>query len=430
MAMRIWVLLSTMFVSGALVDAQSGLTLADLEQRALRLNPTLVQADAQLTAAEHRAAQAGRWPNPSIGYTAEEVSNSPTIRGGEHGLFIEQVFPMSGKLGADRDVFLQEVEGADAARDMQRMRVINAVRGLYHDALVAARRVELRGSLSSLTDEAVMVSRRLANVGAADQTDLLASEIEAEQTLLSLEEARQEETRVWQTLAQVVGDPTLRAQPLAGDADAPLPRLDHDRLLEMLLRDSPELRAAQVGAERARAMVARERREPHPDLVVRLGPRYNRELLDPGPRPVGWEFFADVGVTVPLWNRNRDGAAAAEADLGRATAEVTRVELELRSRLAEAFQRYATGMRRVQTYRDEILPRAAEAHRLFLSRYQEMAAAYPQVLVAQRTLFQIMEEYLAALATSWRAAVLLEGSLLDGALDPPRDPAALASPAG
>lgn len=193
--------------------------------------------------------------------------------------------------------------------------------------------------------------------------------------------------------------------------------------MSTLIRESPQLRLARAGVERAQAALTRARREPNPDLVVRAGPRYNRELFDPGPRPVGWEFFADVGVSVPLWNRNRDGIAAAEADVARATAEVTRLELSLQSRLAEVYQRYDTAATRVRVYRDEVVPRAAESHGLFLSRYQEMAAAYPQVLIAQRTLFQVTEEYLEALASGWRAAILLQGMLLEGALEAPFDPA-------
>ena len=38
------------------------------------------------------------------------------------------------------------------------------------------------------------------------------------------------------------------------------------------------------------------------------------------------------------------------------------------------------------------------------------------------TLFQVSEQYLEALATSWRAAVLIEGQLLDGGLEPPSIP--------
>ena len=404
----------------AMAHAQTSLlTLAELERRALAANPTIAQAAAQVTATEARMAQAGRWANPSIGYTAEEVSNSVTIRGGEHGFFVEQVFPISGKLGATQAIFARVADQAVAIREAQRLRVINTVRTLYYEALIAARRVAVRNDLAALSDEAVDVSRRLANVGAADRTDLLASEIEAEQARLAVDDARNAERRIWQHLVQVIGDPMLGPQPLAGDPDENLPTLNADLALATLLRESPELAAAEAGVERARAELVRSRKEQNPDLVVRAGPRYNRELLDPGPKPVGWEFFADVGVSVPLWNRNEAGIAAAEAELGRATAELTRVELVLRSRLAEVFEQYATATARVRAYREDIVPRAVESHRLFLGRYQDMAAAYPQVLVAQRTRFQVTEEYLEALATSWRAAVLIEGRLLDAGLATP-----------
>ena len=224
--------------------------------------------------------------------------------------------------------------------------------------MIAARRVAVRNDLAALSDEAVDVSRRLANVGAADRTDLLASEIEAEQARLAVDDARNAERRIWQHLVQVIGDPMLGPQPLAGDPDENLPTLNADLALATLLRESPELAAAEAGVERARAELVRSRKEQNPDLVVRAGPRYNRELLDPGPKPVGWEFFADVGVSVPLWNRNEAGIAAAEAELGRATAELTRVELVLRSRLAEVFEQYATATARVRAYREDIVPRA------------------------------------------------------------------------
>ena len=411
-------LLAGWLASGAPGFAQPALTLAGLEQLALERNPTLAQARFAVEAARGRALQAGLLPNPSIGYTAEEVSNSPTIRGGEHGFFVEQVIPLGGKLAASRAVFDREADEAATRQEGQRLRVLNAVRSLYYEALVAARRLEVGEGLAALSSEAVKVSHQLVNVGAADLTDLLAAQVEAQQADVALVAARNDERRIWQRLAHMVGDPTLSVQPLAGDPDTGPPVLDYDMSLATLLRESPQLKAAADRVERARAALVRARKEPIPDLFVRGGPRYNRELLDPGPAPVGWEFFADVGVRVPLWDRNQGAIAAAEADLARAKAEVTRVELALRSRLAELFERYSTAASRAASYRDAIVPNAEEAHRLVLARFEEVAAAYPQVLIAQRTLFQVTEEYLEALAEGWRAAVLIEGRLLEGGLEP------------
>ena len=84
---------------------------------------------------------------------------------------------------------------------------------------------------------------------------------------------------------------------------------------------------------------------------------------------------------------------------------MTRLELTLQSRAVSQFAHYLTAVRASEAYRSEILPRAEEAYRLYLSRYREMAAAYPQVLVAQRTLFEMSTEYLENLNDAWHAAL-------------------------
>ena len=399
--------------------ARSFLTLDDLERMALANNPTVAQATARVVAADARAAQAGRWPNPTIGYTAEEVSGSPTIRWGEHGIFLEQVFPISGRLGADRTLREREADEARAVREGQRLRVLTTVRLLYRSALIAARRVSVREELAAHGQDLVAATRQLANIGVADRIDVLVAEADAVQASVAVDDARHAERQTWRQLAQAVGDPALAPASLAGDPDTVPPPADYDTALARLLRDSPELHAAGAGVARAAAALVRARKETTPDLVVRAGPRYNRELFDPGPAPVGWEGFADVGVTVPLWNRNRDGVAAAEADLSHARAEVARVELDLRRRFAEVFRYYAAAAEEVRAYRDEIAPRTEEAHRLLGDRYRELAAEYTDVLAAQRRMLDIRERYLDALGRSWRAALLIDGLLLDGGFDPP-----------
>ena len=398
------------------------LTLAELEQMALTNNPTLVQAQALVDAADGKARQAGLFPNPTIGYTGNEISRGPIIRGGEHGFFIEQTIPLGGKLKLSRSVFKREAAQAEAILEGQRLRVLNTVGALYYQTLAAARRVEMREQLTALSAEAVTVSRQLFNVGAADRPDLLEGEIEAQQADLALVSARNSQARIWRRLGLVVGDLRLVPQPLDGNIDAVLPMLDRQRALETLVRESPELKAAKAAVERAELALQRARKEPIPDLTMRVGPRYNRKLLEPGPRPVGWEAFADVGVTIPVFNRNQGNVAAAAAELARTRAEVVRLELTLRSRLAEVFEQYSTALQRVQAYRTQIVPRAEEAHKLFLARFRETAAAYPQVLIAQRTLVQVTEAYLDALEAGWGAVVQIQGLLLMGGLDAPAMP--------
>lgn len=395
------------------------LALADLERMALENNPTLSQASAEIEAAKGRAKQAGSLPNPTVGYSADEVSRGPVIRGGEHGIFAEQTIPLGGKLGLSRRVFEREATQAEALRDVQRQKILNDVRGLYYSALAAERRVQIRQSLVDLAAEAVGVSRQLYNTGAADQTDVLGSEIEARETQLALESARNDRFRIWRRLAAFVGDPSLAPRPLAGSIDAPIPELQREVLLQQVLGDSPEVKAARAAVQRAEAALTRARREPAPDLVLRGGPRYNRERLELNGQPVGWEAAFDIGLTIPVFNRNQGAVAESRAELDRARKDVTRLELSLQSRLADAFDEYLTNLRRAEAYKVDIVPRAEQSYRLYLARYREMAAAYPQVLVAQRTLFQVSEQYVTSAEMAWMASLRLQGLLVDGGLDAP-----------
>lgn len=394
-------------------------TLQQLEQLALANNPTLRQAQAAVDAARGRARQAGALPNPIIGYTGEEIAPGEIIQRGAHGFFVDQTIPLGGKLRRNRTVFEREVEQAQAVHEQQRLRILSSVRTLFYDVLTTERRVAVLDRLAQLAAEAAGVSRQLYNVGAADQPDVLESNIEARRVQLQLTEARNELTANRWQLASVAGDRGLVTRPLAGSIEGALPELERDATVRRLLEQSPELRAAAAATERARAVVTSARRQSFPDLFLRGGLQYNRERLEAGTAAVGWQGLAEVGVSVPLFNRNTGLVAAARADETRADAERRRLEFALESRAAVAFSEYLTALRASEAYRGEILPQAEEAYRLYLSRYREGAAAYPQVLIAQRTLFDMTAEYFERLEEAWQSGLRLQGFLVGEGLEAP-----------
>ena len=413
--------------------ADAPLTLAELEKIALENNPTLAQAAAQVDAARGRAKQAGLLPKPVLGYSAEEWAFKGGTGRGKQGVFLEQAIPLGGKLSGSRLVFQKEGIEAEATVEGQRLRVLNSVRSLYFEAVIAARRVHVRERLAQLTDEAVKVSEQLYNTGAADRPDVLESEIEARETRLALDASRNQQYHTWLSLATMIGQPDLKLRPLADEANTSPPELDRETAIAALMRDSPQLRRARAQVERAAAIVTRADRESFPDLFLRVGADYDRELLETGAdagQRVGWEASAQAGISIPLFNRNQGDRAAARAELDRAKAEVQRIELALRSRLSGVFEAYLTALRMSDEYGKEILPRAEQAYRLYLDKFQQMGAAYPQVLIAQRTLFQTSERYLSALEEANVAAVQIQGMLLVDGLDAPPAPGEMTTGVG
>jgi cobalt-zinc-cadmium efflux system outer membrane protein len=162
------------------------------------------------------------------------------------------------------------------------------------------------------------------------------------------------------------------------------------------------------------------RREPIPDLQIRAGVEQNYEPIhEAGPRSVGVQAFASAGVSIPIFNRNQGNVAAARAGVEQAEAEVSRVRLSVNKSAQSLIQMYLTDRMEAQRYKDEMIPRATRAYRLYLEKYRNMASAYPQVIVSQRTLFQLQVAYVNVLKDLWSRVIALQNFTLSGGLEMP-----------
>ncbi|MGH9966793.1 MAG: TolC family protein [Pyrinomonadaceae bacterium] len=399
------------------------LRLEDLEKMGFEKNPTLAQAESSIRVSQGRRRQAGLFPNPTAGYFLEEFVFRSPGETAEHGAFVEQTIPLGGKLGKAKRIFARETDQAEALAEAQRQRVLNSVRMLYYEALGTQRLVDLRVQLGNLVREAGEITKELYNIGQADRPDYLEIEIEIERAEIDLLRARNDRERVWRALGAMIGDSGLRPARLAGSLEEGVATFDQEELFGALLRGSPEIKAAQAGVERARAVLARARAERIPDLFVSGGLGYNYERFEPFVPSIanqrkGMEGRLQVGVTVPIFNRNQGGIAAAEAELAIAEKELERLQLSLRDRFASSFREYRNASQVAEKYRTQVIPKARAGYEMYLSNFKNMAAAYPQVLIAQRTLFQVEVEYARALIQLRQSLVGLRGFLLEGGLDP------------
>jgi outer membrane protein, heavy metal efflux system len=406
---------------------QKTITLEELQQMALQNNPTFAQAAANIQAAEGRKKQSGLYPNPTIGYQGEQIRGG-AFHAGEQGFFVQQDIVLGGKLGLNRKIFDQELKQAETEAEEQKLRVVTNVRMSYTQALAAQQTLELRQNLSKLADDAVETSHQLANVGQADAPDVLESEVEAQQAQLAVTMAERNQQRVWKALAAVVGNPRLPLMTLEGKLEDN-PPVNADELVEKIVNESPAVKIAELGVKRAEAALAREKREPIPNLQLRGGMQQNGELLsEPRGRAVGLQSFATVGVTIPIFNRNQGNIATAKAEVERAKREVERVKLLLRGRAANVVQTYTFSQTAVDRYKSQMIPRAQKAYEMYSKKYQNMAAAYPQVLIAQRTLMQLEVAYVTALESLAASSLSLQSYLLTDGLEAPSQPGGMDKP--
>jgi cobalt-zinc-cadmium efflux system outer membrane protein len=391
--------------------------LSQFEQLAIEANPTLQQAKAQVSVSAAQARQAGLLPNPSVGYEGAEIRGG-SFDGGEQGAFIEQTFVLGGKLGLRRNVYQQQEREDELGVTEQRYRILSAVDQSFYSALAAQELVHVRHRLLDLATDAAQTAHQLANIGQADAPDVLQAEVEAEQARVDYINAQRNYLEAFRTLAILCGKPELPVAPLEGDLEHP-PILDPDRTLHQIVQNSPSMKRAQQAVIRAAAAVKSAEREKIPDLQIQAGLQQNREPLNGSSgKPVGLQGFAVAAITLPIFNRNQGNIAAARAERTQAQAEVTRTQLALRKTAEPLIQDYLAHLEEVNRYKTDIIPRATRAYQLYLEKYHQMSAAYPQVIISQRTLFQFEMSYILALQQVWQDAVQLQNYALSGGLDP------------
>ena len=402
-----------------------GMRLEDLEQMALANNPTMAQVQANVRVAAGLARQASLYPNPTVGYYGDEIRGGYN-RGGKQGGFISQTIVLGGKLHAARRVAELQANEVETSGEVQRLRIVTNVRVLFYQVLAAQRLVEVRQNLAKLARDATQTSYQLGNVGQADRPDVLQAEVEEQQAKVNLRIAQQDLQASWRILGAVVGKPGLATPRLEGDLDA-IPDLNYQEWIATTLRESPEVKLAQQASERAEASLAQARKVPIPDLqITGILVQNNTPLLEVNPsRATGVQGGAQIGVQLPIFNRNQGNVQAAQGEIESAKQELERVKLQIGRDLAMTFRDYDSARATVQQYKTEMLPRAEQAYKLYQANYQNMAAAYPQVLISQRTLFQLEADYIRALENAWQSSLQIRGfGLMDG-LSTPMNPSGM-----
>jgi outer membrane protein, heavy metal efflux system len=403
------------------------ITLDQVQKLAHDNNPTLRQAEAEIRAANARRLQAGLYPNPTVGYTGDEIRGG-SVGGGKQGFFVQQTIVSGGKLKLSRDVIGHEARLASIEAEEQRIRVDTAVKMAFHRVLAAQEMLDARRDLYNIAQDRTETERRLFNTGQADETEVLDSEVDTQRMRIA---ARMQENTLreeWRSLCAVVGQPEMPLATVAGDLSQNWPQLNEEEAVDAITKDSPAVRIAETAATRAKAALLRSRREPIPDITVRGGMEYNNELLEGLPYAKGWEGIAEASVQIPFFNRNQGDIAAAAADLDRAQQEKTRIALTLRDRAASAVDQYANARLMAVEFRDEMLPRAKKSYTLMVEKYGLMLASYPRVLDSQKKLFELQAEYIAALEGVWTNGIALQGYLLTDGLEAPARPGEMDRP--
>lgn len=394
---------------GETVYEVSDFDLADLEALAVRNNPAMGQAAARVDAANGNWWQVGLAPNPTIGYSGQQLGSSGLAE--QQGVLIGQEFVTAKKLKLARDAAAWEVDRAEQELAATRLRVLTDVRVGFYEVLIAQRRHELATELVRISTMGVEAAQSLYDSNEVSKVDPLRARVEADKARMMLQTAAHQHVESWRQLTAVLGMPTMKIQRLSGELNPTGLNLSWDDTLRELLQDSPEIAAAVADVEAARWARERAYAERIPNIEV--------EAVIQDDRAIGsTNGNLNVSLPIPLWNRNQGRIQEAHAQLTAAEQAVDRVAMDLQTRLAAAFQRYQSARSQVVIYsrEDGIINSVQRTLDLVRSGYEAGEIRELELLSAQRTYFQTNMAYLDALREQSVSVMEIRGLMLRGSL--------------
>ncbi|QDU07208.1 TolC family protein [Gimesia aquarii] len=384
-------------------------SLTQLELMASEYNPTLAQASAVVGKACGIQTQVGKRPNPIVGYFGDEIGDQGTA--GRQGAFISQTFITGDKLRLNELVAEKDVQETSWQYEAQRMRVKNDVSSRYYETLGAQRRIELANELLKVAEDGLKVTQQLFKAQQASRADILQSKIQLNEVQIIQQNAVLAFEASWKRLVNIIGLPDLVQGRLTGDLEEQFaPISDWDIVYNELVSKSPELQAAYYRVQRAWSQIERQQVQAKPNLQTQVGVGHDYQT--------GSEIVnAQLGVFLPIFNRNEGNIAIASSDYHRALKDAERIELNLRDRLTSVYRNHQQAAQQVNRFQKEILPSAKENLELTNEGYRQGEFEFLRVLTARRTFFEATQSYVSSLIALRQAEIGISGLLLTGGLN-------------
>ena len=343
--------------------------------------------------------QAGLYPNPTAGYSGMQINDGPGTAG-QQGGFVSQEFVTGRKLRIAREAARFGVTAADWQATSKWFETAARVKAAYYEyATALAVQIETE-KMQDLFAAAKSRTEKLAAGGKVDTYDVSRLKVEVTQISNRLGASRERVKAARRMLAIAIG-----LERLPGDVPAhelgetsPQPAFDE---AAALVAQSSFVQAAEAEVDQARIELRQAEVKPVPNLHAMTTVAHDYVTRAP-------MASVQIGLPLPVWDRNQGNIVAARARLQTATAGVEQTRLRLIERLTSAYQKYENARRQVELYRTKVLPDAAAALEQIDKVYSAKGERFFDTLDARRVLAQARIDYAQALGDLWAAVAEIE----------------------
>jgi len=387
------------------------LSLGDVFARILLYNPTLAAYSQEIRAQEALALQSSLLPNPELETTVEDFGGSGATRGfdtAETTIQINQLIQLAGKRNKQIRLAGLDTELAQWNYQAKRLDLFAEAAKIYVDVLAAQERLDLARELNKLAQEVNNTVQERVSAGKESPPEALKAEVSLSASRVELENVRRSLDISRTKLAGFWGCSHPDFPGLKGDMYGIRPHGSYEDFTARLAQN-PDVARWTAEMNQRQAALALEKARTAPDITVSAGTKYYSE-------PGDTAFIVGVAIPLPLFDRNQGNLNAARARFNKSRELARESDLSARTSLAQAYTSMLSAYDLSVNLRDTIIPAARQSFAAAREGYQQGKFGYLDLLDAQRTLFQVRQQYLDVLLLYHQSHTDIE-RLVGGTLD-------------
>lgn len=366
-------------------------------------------------------------PNPVLELEGATGSLTGSRDERSAGIALSQELPLSATASRRRAVARAEAEAARLQLESRKRSLADEVRRAWGAAALAAQRLELLRSQTTMTDTLLTIARERFVAGDLPEFEVQLADLDRRRQLLRQTEQQAELMRVRRQLALLLGLADGQAlPPLAPVVMLQQPLSSDDQLVSDNLAHNPDLAAKRKEQERDEEALALARAEAVPNLTLGLSYRNERSsqnayqlnggLLTPGTeRTTDHILGLKLAIPLPLFSRNQAELARAN---GRVNASRHRVEATRRTAAAELrdlLAQHQLALTALELHRSALGPVARENLQIQQEAFKQGEVGMQTVLDEKRRFTEQQEAELNALKAAYDSY-----SRLQSAFDNPK----------
>ena len=367
------------------------LTLREALALALTGNPELAPFAWQVRANEARVLQAGLRHNPELGLQVEDIAGTGEFQGfreAQTTLQLSQVIELGGKRAARAEVASQARGLTQSEYELKRVEVLGDVAQRFIQVVANQHALDLALTNRQLAADALRTVEERVTAGKGSALEEKKAQVALARGELLIEGARHELRAARKKLAASWRSTRPVFEKAEADLFARKPVPAFEALVDRISK-SPEIArwVSEKKLREAEIKLADARRVPN---VTAWGG--TRRLEGPGEQ----SFLLGFSMPLQFFDRNQGAAAEARALLGRTEAEQQAAEIRLGIVLLGLYEEMAHDAHVMEGLQKEILPKAEDSLAISRDGFAQGRFSYLEVLDAQRTIFDVKQEYIRA----------------------------------